>query len=257
LTLSAWPAAAPAATAAKKKLKWGLLIGGALLAFCLLMLAANAGLTYAVVAMSKETSVQTSGVMTNKDGSTVIGTAAAAETADLLYAYHTPAEQSAALLTLKSLLISSDNSTGNGTIAAYQVLSSHLVPGQRLEFVVVAPSFGGGAAGVGPVAEMIRIIVDSEGVHEVRGGPTNRAGIGGSRRLLATPPGVLAPNYMRGSITGQLTGMTAGCGELPAEPACWPRQLPRLSRSCALPHSCSCVVPAHVFSLAPECFTHS
>ena len=59
--------------AAKKKLKWGLIIGGALLVFCLLMLAANAALTYVVVSMSKDTSVQTSGVMTDKSGSTVVG----------------------------------------------------------------------------------------------------------------------------------------------------------------------------------------
>jgi hypothetical protein len=60
-------------SAAKQKLKWGLIVGSALLVICLLMLAANAGLTYAVVRMSQETSVQSSGVMTNKDGTAVVG----------------------------------------------------------------------------------------------------------------------------------------------------------------------------------------
>jgi hypothetical protein len=58
---------------AKKKLRRGLIVGGALLLFCLLMLAANAALTFAVVSLSKETSVQSSGVMTTKDGSAVVG----------------------------------------------------------------------------------------------------------------------------------------------------------------------------------------
>ena len=58
---------------AKQRLKWGLISGGILLVFCLLMLAANAALTYTVVRMSQETTVQSSGVMTDKAGNNIIG----------------------------------------------------------------------------------------------------------------------------------------------------------------------------------------
>ncbi|EFN55397.1 expressed protein [Chlorella variabilis] len=177
---------------AKHKLKWGLIIGGTLLVFCLLMLAANAALTYVVVSMSKDTSVQTSGVMTDKSGTTVVGTAQAAETADLLYAYHTPADAAASLLSLKQLLVTADS----GTMSAYQVLSATLVAGKRLDFVVAAPTQD--ASGNGPVAEMIRIVISEEGVHEVRSGSIEQAS-GGGRRLLVTP------SNSKASVTGLVT----------------------------------------------------
>lgn len=102
-------------SAAKTKLKWGLIAGGVLLALCLLMLAANAGLTvsprpaatpatvaattciacrgctsfaprsqhafpllraalqYAVVKMSQETQVISSGTLMDKSGEKVVG----------------------------------------------------------------------------------------------------------------------------------------------------------------------------------------
>lgn len=192
---------------AKKQLKWGLIIGGVLLAFCLLMLAANAALTYVVVSMSKETSVQTSGVMTVKDSSTVVGTGQAAEMADLLFAYHTPSEQSDTLLSLKSLMITSDS----GAVSVYQVLSSNLVPGQRLEFIVVAPTRTAADSlkySGQPAAEMVRIVISEAGVYEVRGtqATANR------RKLLATPVGTLSGAYA-GSITGQLASTASmACG---------------------------------------------
>jgi hypothetical protein len=156
---------------AKQKLRRGLVAGSILLAFCLLMLAANAALTYAVVAMSKDTSVQAGGVMTARASGEVVGTAQAAELADVLYAYLTPADQASALLNLKSLLV-----VTNSSVSAFQVLSAHLVPGQRLEFVVAAPA-GADAADAGSfpaasyasVTDLARIVIDEEGVHEVRG----------------------------------------------------------------------------------------
>jgi hypothetical protein len=67
----------PCPPAAKQKLRRGLVAGSILLAFCLLMLAANAALTYAVVAMSKDTSVQAGGVMTARASGEVVGASAA------------------------------------------------------------------------------------------------------------------------------------------------------------------------------------
>ena len=196
--------------------------------------------------MSKDTSVQTSGVMTDKSGTTVVGelqrqpvrwlagcscsagpsfptfrssllhllspaagTAQAAETADLLYAYHTPADAAASLLSLKQLLVTADS----GTMSAYQVLSATLVAGKRLDFVVAAPTQD--ASGNGPVAEMIRIVISEEGVHEVRSGSIEQAS-GGGRRLLVTP------SNSKASVTGLVTNTaTSTCsGELRAFGAC-------------------------------------
>ncbi|EFN55396.1 hypothetical protein CHLNCDRAFT_134501 [Chlorella variabilis] len=200
---------------AKKKLKWGLIIGGALLVFCLLMLAANAALTYVVVSMSKDTSVQTSGVMTDKSGSTVVGTAVAAEITDLLYAYHTPADAAASLLGLKELLIT----TGNDTVAAYQVLSASLVTGQRLDFVVAAPTHDAGAAGgtaAGrPAAELMRIVISEAGVFEVRGGGDggDGQGAGSGRRLLQQlSNGQLANPKVQGQLSSTATSTCGTSG---------------------------------------------
>jgi len=65
------PARCPAA--AKTKLRWGLTLGGILLVCCLLMLAANAGLTYAVVSMSRETQVLSTGTLMDRSGQVVVG----------------------------------------------------------------------------------------------------------------------------------------------------------------------------------------
>ena len=63
----------PPRCAAKSRLRYGLIAGGVLLAFCLLMLAANAALTYTVVKMSQETTLNESGVLVNKGGNQVVG----------------------------------------------------------------------------------------------------------------------------------------------------------------------------------------
>jgi hypothetical protein len=47
--------------------------GAGLLAFCMLMLAANACLTYSVIKMSQDTRVHSDGKLTDRTGSHVVG----------------------------------------------------------------------------------------------------------------------------------------------------------------------------------------
>ncbi len=121
--------------------------------------------------------------------------------ADLLYAYHTPAEAASSLLSLKQLLVTTDN----GTLSAYQVLSATLVAGVCLDFVVVAPMLD--VSGNGPVAEMIRIVISQEGMHEVRSGSMEQAS-GSGRRLLVTPSNSKAG--VAGLVTSTTTSSCSG-----------------------------------------------
>lgn len=148
----------------------------------------------------------------------------AAEITDLLYAYHTPADAAASLLGLKELLIT----TGNDTVAAYQVLSASLVTGQRLDFVVAAPTHDAGAAGgtaAGrPAAELMRIVISEAGVFEVRGGGDggDGQGAGSGRRLLQQlSNGQLANPKVQGQLSSTATS-TCGEPQRQAPPACPP-----------------------------------
>ncbi|PSC75036.1 tRNA pseudouridine synthase mitochondrial-like [Micractinium conductrix] len=174
---------------AKTKLRWGLAIGGVMLVLCLAMLAANAGLTYAVVAMSKETQVESSGAMLDRATHAPVGTASTAGVIDLLTAYRSSPESAAAILGLQQLLVTTP--TG---MAAYRVFSVSVKPGVAAEFVVAAPADGSwGAAGTAPGAapgvEMMRIVIDDSGVHEVRSGAADAAGA--RRRMLAAGGGAV------------------------------------------------------------------
>ncbi|EFN58511.1 hypothetical protein CHLNCDRAFT_140571 [Chlorella variabilis] len=198
---------------AKQRLKWGLISGGILLVFCLLMLAANAALTYTVVRMSQETTVQSSGVMTDKAGNNIIGTASTAGVVDLLYAHYSPAEASAALLSLKSLVITA----GNGTaVSVYQVLAATLVPGQRLDFVVTAPAAAAAGASAN-AADLMRIVIDDAGVHEVRSG-AQQAG----RRLLVAATTAGAAKTVQGLVYDVTapTCSTGSCGGAASQISC-------------------------------------
>jgi hypothetical protein len=173
--------------------------------------------------------------------------------ADLLFAYHTPSEQSDTLLSLKSLMITSDS----GAVSVYQVLSSNLVPGQRLEFIVVAPTRTAADSlkySGQPAAEMVRIVISEAGVYEVRGtqATANR------RKLLATPVGTLSGAYA-GSITGQLASTASmACGESPAAPpkllSPCNRHLCQLSRGRTSP---STALPAFLPACPPACLPAS
>ena len=66
------PSITPSA-AAHLKVKYHLAAAALLLAFCVAMLGANAGLTYHVVKMSQETRLESSGKLTDRSGSRVVG----------------------------------------------------------------------------------------------------------------------------------------------------------------------------------------
>ena len=79
-------------------------------------------------------------------------------------------------------------------MAAYRVFSVSVKPGVAAEFVVAAPADGSwGAAGTAPGAapgvEMMRIVIDDSGVHEVRSGAADAAGA--RRRMLAAGGGAV------------------------------------------------------------------
>ncbi|KAL4444636.1 hypothetical protein ABPG77_002453 [Micractinium sp. CCAP 211/92] len=196
---------------AKTKLKWGLIAGSVLLALCLLMLAANAGLTYAVVKMSQETQVISSGTLMDKSGEKVVATASTAGVIDLLFAHHSTAESATALLALKELVIT----TEVGTVAAYQVFSASLIPGVQVEFVVAAPADGSWAhpSAAGPSnsgVDLMRIVVCDWGVYEIRGGATaNTSGSGAARRLLAA--GGTTPTGQPAGVQGMVYDVTTTC----------------------------------------------
>ncbi|KAL4427690.1 hypothetical protein ABPG75_001779 [Micractinium tetrahymenae] len=198
---------------AKTKLKWGLIAGGVLLALCLLMLAANAGLTYAVVKMSQETQVISSGTLMDKSGEKVVATASTAGVVDLLYAHHSTAESATALLALKELVVT----TEAGTVTAYQVFSSSLIPGVQAEFVVAAPADGSWAANPAAAApsasgvELIRIVVCDWGVYEIRGGTPGTTSTGSARRLLAAGAGA-TPTGQPAGVQGMVYDVTTTCG---------------------------------------------
>jgi nitrate/nitrite transporter NarK len=61
--------------------KYYLAAAALLLAFCVAMLGANAGLTYHVVKMSQETRLESSGKLTDRSGSRVVGEWAAGSAA--------------------------------------------------------------------------------------------------------------------------------------------------------------------------------
>jgi hypothetical protein len=63
----------PSPPAAKLRLRSSLMAGAALLAFCMLMLAANACLTYSVIKMSQDTRVHSNGKLTDRTGSHIVG----------------------------------------------------------------------------------------------------------------------------------------------------------------------------------------
>ena len=67
------PACPPLPAAAHLKVRYYLGAAALLLAFCLAMLGANAGLTYHVVKMSQETRLEASGKLTDRSGSRVVG----------------------------------------------------------------------------------------------------------------------------------------------------------------------------------------
>lgn len=145
----------------------------------------------------------------------VAATASTAGVVDLLYAHHSTAESATALLALKELVVT----TEAGTVAAYQVFSSSLIPGVQAEFVVAAPADGSWAANPSAAApstsgvELMRIVVCDWGVYEIRGGAAaNASGGGGARRLLeaggATPTG--QPAGVQGMVYDVTTTCSAG-----------------------------------------------
>jgi hypothetical protein len=131
------------------------------------------------------------------------GTGSTAGIVDLLYSHHTPAESASALLSLRTLLITAEN---DSSLAAYRVLSATLVPGQRADFVVAAPAPDSIDLAA---AELIRIVVNDQGVHEVR--PSAGAAAGPGRRLLVAPS---AASAKAGSLRGVVYDVAAPyCGE--------------------------------------------
>jgi hypothetical protein len=188
----------------KKKLKLGVVMGGVLVLLVLLLLGANAALTFSMVALSKDSSVQSSGVLTAKDGGGVVGTATSAAMVNLLYAHHTTQESAAALLAMKSLVVNTNTSAGDTSTFVYQVLAATLVPALHLELVVTARS---AAAAALDVSKLMRIYIDDKGVHEVRGGDDQGTAAAGRRLLLDAGAGV-------GSVQGMVSDMATNmCGE--------------------------------------------
>lgn len=138
-------------------------------------------------------------------------TASTAGVIDLLFAHHSTAESATALLALKELVIT----TEVGTVAAYQVFSSSLIPGVQVEFVVAAPADGSWAhpSAAGPSnsgVELMRIVVCDWGVYEIRGGATaNTSGSGAARRLLAA--GGTTPTGQPAGVQGMVYDVTTTC----------------------------------------------
>lgn len=153
---------------------------------------------------------------------------------DLLYAHYSPAEASAALLSLKSLVITA----GNGTaVSVYQVLAATLVPGQRLDFVVTAPAAAAAGASAN-AADLMRIVIDDAGVHEVRSG-AQQAG----RRLLVAATTAGAAKTVQGLVYDVTAPTCSEClccwGLGPAARCARTRRHPSCpsSPSCPLPRS--------------------
>jgi hypothetical protein len=135
----------------------------ALAVLLVLNVAATAGLTYAIVALTKDTNVDNN-VLVSKDSGDTLGSATVIHSEDLenLYQITDPVE----LAGLEHLIIPADNGKGYDM---YVVGKMNLVPGERLTLNLTLPV---GAS----------IVIDSSGLQEYISGTDSNKGVG--RRLL-------------------------------------------------------------------------